>query len=117
MCIVAKHVYGTALEGSDGRVGTVCDLLFDNQSWKLRHLVVSSGHWLRGRQVLLDPEVIEHADWPERHVQVRLTREQARQSPNADADLPVAPADVGSRHAGAGLGSLLGEDPRFVVVV
>ena len=90
MFIVAKHIYGTALEGSDGRVGTLYDLLFDDQSWKLRHLVVSTGRWFRGLQVLVDPEVIERTDWPERHLQVRLTREQARQSPNADADLPVA---------------------------
>jgi sporulation protein YlmC with PRC-barrel domain len=89
MLIVAKHIYDTGLEGSDGRVGTLYDLLFDDQSWKVQHLVVRTNRWVRGRQVLLTPTVIEYADWPERHVQVRLTREQARHSPDADADLPV----------------------------
>ncbi len=87
---IAKQMYGTAIEGSDGHVGTLYDLLFDDRSWKVRHLVVRTDRCFRGRQVLLDPAVIEHADRRKRHLQVRLTREHARQSPNADADLPVA---------------------------
>lgn len=90
MFIVAKQIYRMSLEGTDGRVGTLYDLLFDEQSWKVRHLVVSTDRWFRGRQIVLDPEVIERADWRERHLQVRMTREQSRQSPNASTALPVA---------------------------
>jgi sporulation protein YlmC with PRC-barrel domain len=78
------------LDGRDGRVGTLYDVLFDDRSWRIRHLVVSTDRWFRGRQVLIEPESIEAADWPDRRLQVRLTRAQARESPNADTDLPVS---------------------------
>ena len=94
MLINARHMYGMPLEGSDGRVGTLYDLLFDDQSWQLRHLVVSMDRWFLGRQVLLDPEVILDADWPGRRLRVRLTKEQVRHSPNVESDLPVARRDA-----------------------
>jgi sporulation protein YlmC with PRC-barrel domain len=90
MFIAAKDLYGTALEGIDGRVGTVYDILFDDRTWKVRHLVVSLDRWFLGQQVLLDPEVIEWGDGPERRLQVRLTKQEVRQSPSVDTDLPMA---------------------------
>lgn len=90
MFIVAKQMYGTPLQGSDGRVGALYDLLFDDQSWKLRHLVVSLDRWFLGRQVLLGPEVVERAEWLDRRLRVGLTKEQVRHSPNVETDLPVA---------------------------
>jgi hypothetical protein len=90
MLIVAKDMYGTTVEGNDGHVGTLYDLLFDDRSWRLRHLVVGLDRWFLGRQVLLDPEVIESVEWPDHRLRVRLSKEQARNSPNVDTDLPVA---------------------------
>lgn len=90
MLIEAKHMYGSALDGPDGRVGTLYDILFDDQSWHVRHLVVSMDRWFLGQQVLLDPRVIEKAAWPDRRVEVQLTKEQVRHSPSVDTDLPAA---------------------------
>ena len=90
MFIVAKDMFGTPLAGTDGRVGALHDILFDDRSWKVRHLVVSTDRWFHGRQVLLDPEAIERADWPGRELRVRLSNEQVRQSPSVDSDLPAA---------------------------
>jgi hypothetical protein len=90
MLIACKNAYGTTLEESDGHVGTLYDILFNDLSWKLRHLVVGMDRWFLGRQVLLDPEVIQRADWPNRRLLVRLTKEQVRQSPSVESDLPVA---------------------------
>jgi hypothetical protein len=39
------------VEGIDGRVGTVKDFLFDDQSWKIRWMVVDTGYWLPGRRI------------------------------------------------------------------
>jgi hypothetical protein len=54
MLIAARHMYGTLLEALDGTVGTLYDVLFDDQSWKLRHLVATTDRWFFGEQVLLD---------------------------------------------------------------
>jgi uncharacterized protein YrrD len=88
--ITAKHAYGASIGGIDGRGGTLYDILFDDQSWRVRHLVVSTERWFHGRQVLIGPEVVEQTDWPGQRVSVRLTKQQVMRSPRAETDLPVA---------------------------
>lgn len=90
MLIATRHVYGAVLEGPDGWVGTLYDVLFDDQSWKVRHLLVSRDRWFHGHQVLVEPEAVEQTDWEERSVSVRLTQEQIPHSPSAETDLPIA---------------------------
>ena len=92
MMVAARHTYGTVLEGKGtaGRLGSLYDVLFDDQSWQVRHLVVSIDRWFYGRQVLIDPSAVERAEWQERKLLVRMTREQIRHSPRADTDLPVS---------------------------
>jgi uncharacterized protein YrrD len=90
MFTAAKHMYGASLEGADGRAGTLYDVLFDDQSWRVRYLVISTERWFRGRQVLVEPKAVQQAEWPEQRLSVSLTKEQVRRSPRADTDLPVA---------------------------
>jgi sporulation protein YlmC with PRC-barrel domain len=51
----ASAIKGYAIAASDGRIGTVSDFLFDDDSWLVRWLVVDTGKWLSGRKVLLPP--------------------------------------------------------------
>ena len=88
--VAARHAYGAVLEGVHGRVGTLYDILFDDQSWKVRHLVVSIDRWFYGRQVLVDPQVVDRAEWQERKLFVPLSREQIHRCPRAETDLPVS---------------------------
>ena len=44
----ASAINGYAIEASDGRVGTVSDLLFEDVGWVVRWLVVDTGNWLSG---------------------------------------------------------------------
>jgi uncharacterized protein YrrD len=90
MLISTRHAYGAVLEGPDGRLGTLYDVLFDDQSWKVRHLLVSRDRWFHGRQVLIEPEVVERTDWAERKLSTRMTKEQIQRCPGPETDLPVA---------------------------
>lgn len=38
---------------TDGEIGSVHDLFFDDQEWLLRYAVVDTGVWLSGRRVLV----------------------------------------------------------------
>jgi hypothetical protein len=53
----ALAIDGHAIAASDGRIGTVNDILFDHASWLVRWLVVDAGKWNSGRKVLLSPSV------------------------------------------------------------
>jgi len=85
-----EFLQGSTVKASDGDVGTVTQLYFDDEAWGVRYLVVDTGNWLRDRQVLISPYAVLHTDPGSSEVQVRLTRQQVRDSPNIDAHKPVS---------------------------
>jgi hypothetical protein len=81
---------GFTVHATDGDVGTLQDLYFDDQEWKIRYLVVGTGPWLLGRQVLLAPLCVDLVRWQMRELIVDLTREQVEKSPEVDLAQPVS---------------------------
>jgi len=87
--LVATHsVYGCSIEGTDALAGNVRDLLFNDQTWDIKHLVVHTGNWLTGHSELLSPKVVETADWHGRHLRVHLTKEEVERQPPL-GDVPM----------------------------
>ncbi len=86
----ASVINGYAIAASDDRLGSVSDLLFDDASWLVRWIVVEAGSWLSARKVLLPPSALGHLDLKEEQFSVRLTRQQVKDSPGIDTDLPVS---------------------------
>jgi sporulation protein YlmC with PRC-barrel domain len=82
----ASAFKGLTIAATDGDIGSVTDLYFDDLSWTIRYLVVDTGTWLPGRQVLISPlSVREVGD----KILVNLTRTQVENSPPTEADKPV----------------------------
>ena len=86
-----KKLYRDKLAASDGEIGHINDFYFDDQSWAVRYVVVDTGAWLPGRQVLLSP----HAFGASLHEEgklllVNLTRKQIEGSPSIDIHKPVS---------------------------
>jgi hypothetical protein len=84
------NLLGYRLAAIDGEMGRVRDFLFDDASWKLRYLVVGTGHWLKSRRVLVAPSALGRIVSGKREFRVALTREQVRNSPDIDTDKPVS---------------------------
>jgi hypothetical protein len=90
MLQVGSALRGYAINASDGEIGSVADLLFDDTTWKVRWLVVDTASWLTGRKVLLHPSAISKADYEQRVVSVSLTKAQVKDSPVILLDQPVS---------------------------
>jgi hypothetical protein len=103
----ASVINGYAIEASDGRLGTVTDLLFEDIGWIVRWLVVDTGNWLLGRKVLLPLSALGQPDRALRHFPIKLTMQQIKDSPNVDTDLPV------SRQIEAQVHDYFGWDPYW----
>lgn len=86
----ANDLHGYTISASDGDIGTVEDLYFDDEAWGVRDLVVDTGSWLPGRKVLISPFSVTRTDGGERSIQVKLTREQVKDSPDIDTRKPVS---------------------------
>jgi len=85
-----KELRGYTIRATDGNIGKVHELLFDDLAWIVRYLVADTGNWLPGRKVLLWPGVLGQPDWQSQALPVGLTREQVEHSPAISTDEPVS---------------------------
>jgi sporulation protein YlmC with PRC-barrel domain len=74
-------VIGCDIEATDGGVGSVADLVIDDETWEITDVLVDSRTWLPGKLLLISPQVIERIDWPEKKVHLRLARQDILQAP------------------------------------
>jgi hypothetical protein len=85
-----EELHGYTIRAMDGDIGSVHAFLFDDTTWAIRYLVVNTGAWLPGRQVLIAPLALGQPDWEGQFFPVKLTTEQVRNSPDIDTDKPVS---------------------------
>jgi uncharacterized protein YrrD len=85
-----RDLMGYAIHATDGVIGHVDDLYFDDEGWAIRYLVVDTGGWLSGRQVLISTLAIGHPDWMGQALSVSLTKTQVECSPDIDTRKPVS---------------------------
>lgn len=78
-----------AVGATDGEIGHVKDLYFDDHAWVIRYLIVDTGSWLSRRKVLITPISIQKPDWPAHRLAAAITREQVKNSPEIDTEKPV----------------------------
>jgi hypothetical protein len=86
----ATFLKGLAIHATDGELGSVDKFYFDDETWTIRYLVVKTGGWLSGRQVLISPISVVRVDWENKRLDVALTKKQVENSPNIDTDQPVS---------------------------
>lgn len=85
-----EDLIGFALRATDGEIGNIKDMYFDDDAWTIRYLVVDAGTWLSSRKVLVSPLSAQMPDWHGKTMPVNITQEQVRNSPNIDTDKPVS---------------------------
>ena len=90
MLIKSKKVKGYKLESLDGEIGTVNEFYFDDRHWTIRYLVVNTGNWLTGRQVLISPYALVYVNNEKQKIEINLTKKQIEDSPSLDSDKPVS---------------------------
>ncbi len=85
-----KDLKNFALRATDGEIGHVKDLYFDDDAWVLRYFVVETGSWLSSSKVLVSPFSVQEPNWQGRTLPVALTMVQIDRSPDIDTDKPVS---------------------------
>jgi hypothetical protein len=81
----AQKMIGYHIHATDGEVGHVDELLFDESGWKIRYLVVDTSNWIGGRSVLISTAVVDKLDSPNQKIHVKLTREQIEKGPSSES--------------------------------
>ncbi len=84
-----KALEGFTISATDGQLGSVRDIYFDDQQWVIRYFEVDTG-WLAGRNVLISPISVRGIDWKRKTINVDLTQQQVNNSPGIDTARPVS---------------------------
>lgn len=98
----AWSVVGFALANPDGEIGAIEDLILDLDRWMIRYLVVSTGVWLPGEQVLISPQWLSRIDWSKRTAAVDLPRARIEACPTYDRDTVLDRGVEEALHRAAG---------------
>ena len=85
-----SYLNGSQVLATDADIGHVKQAYFDDRSWAIRYLVVDTGNWLAGRQVLVSPYAVKQPVGSNKRLQVALTRQQVADSPDLDTHQPVS---------------------------
>lgn len=85
-----KNLQGLHVLATNGPIGSVRELYFDDERWTVRYLVVDTGSWLPGRHVLITPIAVQSLDLENHTVSLNLTKEQVQNSPDIDTNKPVS---------------------------
>jgi hypothetical protein len=88
-----EDVTGFHIEATDGEIGHVDDFLIDEDSWRIRYLVVDTSNWIGGKWVAIAPGVLRNIDWEHGKLEVDITREGVKQSPLMES-MPVPSAET-----------------------
>jgi hypothetical protein len=85
-----NDLYGYTVAASDGLIGEVRDLYFDDAAWTIRFLVVETGPWLAGRNVLISSIALCGLDAAGKMLSASTTLDQVKRSPDVDTSKPVS---------------------------
>jgi sporulation protein YlmC with PRC-barrel domain len=85
-----KNLKRYKIHALDGEIGSVEEFYFDDKHWTVRYLVVDTGNWLTGREVLISPYAISSVDKENKTISVKLTMKQIEDSPARDSHRPVS---------------------------
>jgi len=80
---------GFSIQATDGKIGHVDDFYFDDITWAVRYVVVDTGNWISGHEVLLSPIALSGISQDDRCIKISFTRDHVSGAPGAESELPV----------------------------
>jgi sporulation protein YlmC with PRC-barrel domain len=78
------------MDATDGLIGDIKEFYFDDETWHIRYLIVKTGGWLSGREVLISPVALLKEKWRNGLFPVNITKKQISNSPDIDTKKPVS---------------------------
>ena len=85
-----RDIAALTLSAIDGQMGSISELYFDDQNWKVRYLIINTGGWLTGRNVLIAPIAVADIDDAAASIRINLRKEQIEQAPPIEKAKPIS---------------------------
>lgn len=85
----ASELYGFSARCTDGDIGTIGDIYFDEEEWQVRYFAVQIEEPIETRTALVSIASVGEPDWNKGVVPIDLEKQKVYNSPETDVDLPV----------------------------
>jgi len=72
---------GYHIQTEEGAIGHVIDFIVDHETWAICHLVVETGHWYSGKEIVISPKEIVRISYDGSKVFVSVTKEAILKAP------------------------------------
>ncbi len=90
----AREFTAHYVQGLDAEIGRLADILFDDRTWEITHLVVAAETAApRRRMVLVPVRWVSWVSWDTRAVVVGLRSDKVAGAPEYDGTTPLGPED------------------------
>ena len=91
MMISSKQLTHFSIHATDGDIGGVRDVLFDDDTYVVRYLVADTNTWLPlSRKVVVSPISVKQLDTEDGIVDIDMTVETLKESPTIEEHKPVS---------------------------
>lgn len=80
----AEALFGLEILAIDAVAGTLCGLLIETESWSLRYLIVDTGLWHGGKEVLLSPQSVRSIDEEDSRIVANVSDSDIAKGPEYD---------------------------------
>ena len=76
-----RDMGGYHIQTSAAEIGQVTDVIIDDKSWTIRHLLVQTGHWFAEKEIVISPKHIDRISYEESKVFVNVSVEAIKDAP------------------------------------
>ena len=76
-----EDLAGYHIQTGEAEIGHVTDMIIDDKSWTIRHLLVETGHWFAGKEIVISPKHIDRISYEESKVFVNVSLEAIKDAP------------------------------------
>jgi len=88
----ARSLNGYHNQTSEGTIGHVTDFIMDDKNWAIHRMVVETGHWFSGKEILIAPNHIDRISYEESKVFVNVTKDAILKAP--EYHMPLGPVNM-----------------------
>lgn len=96
MLYLTSTLQSCNVHATDGEMGKVKDIYFDDHDWAIRYAQVDTHKWLPARNVYVSPSSFKGVNKDEGLVEVNHTKETIKNSPTIPADSEISTANEAS---------------------
>ena len=69
-----KSITGFGIQAGVEAIGHVSGFLVNDKNWSIEQLVVETGHWYSGKEILISPALVERISYDESKIYVTITK-------------------------------------------